>query len=959
MKRIYLLGVLMFLPLLIMAQSNSEFRATWVISWDLVNRYQSVEENKELCRKILDNHKKANMNAVLWQVRQSGTAYYKSSFEPWGYYAGGTNPGYDIFDYAVTEAHKRNLEIHAWFNVFHCSSIVYGAPAAVHPEWVCTNQNGEFMTNNRCLSPGIPEVRDYLIRVAMEIVRKYDIDGLHMDFVRWNEYTEDDMRTALPKEAELQVLDGHITQEQIDRLNDTGTLRYIYDVQHPYNGGVPSGFSSWDDWRRWTVTEFVKVLHDSIQSVKPWVKLSAAVLGKYNWDGWQGYGTVYQDAALWFNEGYVDHLMPMHYHWTSPMEFYSMLAGPNGDNNYNNCWGKYIQKGIQQGRLYSVGPGSYILSDRGVWGNHESIVKKVREIDWVDGFQFFSYATWLTRNYWDEARNKLFPTIAKIGNTVSADSTAPDAPDITITRLDTMVYRISVTQVATGDDPAWFVIYRGRDSTLTKDKSSIILIKFSDEGFHYNDYIEERRGGYFYYGVSAADRFWNESEISNIVRTDELPHESVFPEPPIMQYVKKLDNGYEVKWKHSGVNDCMGYRLYGKAVDTDWYLLLNESTLDAGTTQAVVNTAIEEVPWYFMVRAVGLGPAAHESVDSDVYGTYRSDTQKVLIVDAFDRMTGEWKSATHPFAKRVAESLSRLNISFDCASDEAFEDKYVLPDDYKAVIWLAGDAVGQDEAVSYNNMSYLANYLKRGGGLLISGSEIAYDLDYKGNFQDKKFIHEYLKTTYRSNGSAGNGYQVEGDEGGIFQNLTFEYDNGEHGFRVLTPDIIDTTGGSVPCLNYFGSPDFAGTQYRGSIGNGTDEARVITLGFPCEAIYAVEQLDQFFDRVLEFFTITGSIDIAEPARVADRFTMCRNYPNPFNAATNIQFSIDEAMDLSVDIYNIRGQVVYSQAYSYDQAGLKTMKWDGADQSSGVYHYRIYRTDAGQQTIHFGKMLYLK
>ena len=199
MKKLLLTMMLILVPVLIFAQPNTEFRSTWVISWDLVNRYLNVDGNKELCRDIMDNHARANMNAVIWQARQSGTAYYKSSYEPWGYYTGGTNPGYDILEYAVEQAHKRNMELHAWFNVFHCSSVVFGAPASKHPEWVCTNKYGEFMTNHRCLSPGIPEVREYLINVAMEIVRKYDIDGLHLDFVRWNEYTEDDMTSALTK----------------------------------------------------------------------------------------------------------------------------------------------------------------------------------------------------------------------------------------------------------------------------------------------------------------------------------------------------------------------------------------------------------------------------------------------------------------------------------------------------------------------------------------------------------------------------------------------------------------------------------------------------------------------------------------------------------------------------------------------------------------------------------------
>ena len=93
--RHFLLIISLLLSLNLFAQNNEEFRSTWVITWEHINRFASVEQNKANVRAILDDHVKANMNAVLWQARQSGTAYYNSSFEPWGYYAGSAYPGYD------------------------------------------------------------------------------------------------------------------------------------------------------------------------------------------------------------------------------------------------------------------------------------------------------------------------------------------------------------------------------------------------------------------------------------------------------------------------------------------------------------------------------------------------------------------------------------------------------------------------------------------------------------------------------------------------------------------------------------------------------------------------------------------------------------------------------------------------------------------------------------------------
>ena len=117
--------------------TNAEFRATWIVTWEWINGNNSVDGNKNLTRTILDNHKKANMNAVVWQARQGGTVYFESSYEPWGSYAGGRRPGYDALAYAIEEAHRRDMEFHAWFNVFHTSSTSPGTPAGDHPEWIC------------------------------------------------------------------------------------------------------------------------------------------------------------------------------------------------------------------------------------------------------------------------------------------------------------------------------------------------------------------------------------------------------------------------------------------------------------------------------------------------------------------------------------------------------------------------------------------------------------------------------------------------------------------------------------------------------------------------------------------------------------------------------------------------------------------------------------------------------
>jgi uncharacterized lipoprotein YddW (UPF0748 family) len=496
-------------------QANNEFRATWVITWEHIDQYKNPGQNMEKIRKIMSDHKAANMNAVIFQVRQSGTAYYQSSYEPWGYYAGYQYPGYDPLEYAIEEAHKHGLELHAWFNVFQTSSTYPGTPAAEHPEWICRDQNGIPMTSYRSVSPGLEEVKNYTINVAMEIVRNYDIDGLHLDYIRWNEHTNTG-REAVEPIMELQRRDGLISSEELQNLNNNPSGRYLYDYNHRFSSGIPEGFDSWENWWRWSVTTFVETLHDSIQSVKPQVRLSAAVLGKYNWSGWQGYGTVYQDGAKWYNEGSIDHIMPMSYHWTTASGFTGML-----EDNCPQCWRIFVEPGLESGRSFTVGPGSYILDENNVWYRHPDIVANIRSINWVKGFQFFSYRSWDENNYFNTAGQSFFQGKTKVHPTPNIFSIRPNKPLLAINAVDSVTMELTVYP-STTNESGWLIIYRSMDPMATPDIGEIISIQYKSENITYTDYLSDTDLVYQYFATQT-DRFWNESESSNRVYTSSGP----------------------------------------------------------------------------------------------------------------------------------------------------------------------------------------------------------------------------------------------------------------------------------------------------------------------------------------------------------------------------------------------------------------------------------------------------
>jgi len=515
MKKYFLCGLL-FCCSALWAAETSEFRATWVITWEIYGGHQPVETVKARIRKILDDHEKANMNAVVWQVRQAGTAYYASSFEPWGSYLDSMDPGFDPLAYAIEQAHNRGLELHAWFNSFQCSSTAPGSPSGDHPEWVCRNSSDQPMNASRALSPGLAAVRAYTVAVAMDLVRRYDIDGLHLDYVRWN---EESGAAALQKEPARPKLDGQISEAELADLQANMASRYLYDVEHPYSAGVPAGFGSWEEWWRWSVTEFVHTLHDSVQAAKPWVRLSAAVLGNYNWGGWQGYGTVYQDAALWFNRGYVDQLMPMHYHWTVGADFYKMLAGPS------NSWGPFLQEGIAAGRLYSVGPPSYILSENRIMDHHAEIVDYCRMVPWVDGFQFFSYGTWEDNVFFSEAAASFFSNKTKIRAARFLSTATPESPGVAVNRRDSLTYEVTVTLPAGLTTPQRIALYRIEENTPRPDQDPLLRILWCGGSASYTDHFDglQDHAGSFYYYATTLDRFWNESLPSNVAEAGPVP----------------------------------------------------------------------------------------------------------------------------------------------------------------------------------------------------------------------------------------------------------------------------------------------------------------------------------------------------------------------------------------------------------------------------------------------------
>jgi uncharacterized lipoprotein YddW (UPF0748 family) len=277
-----------------------EFRGVWVatvsnIDWPS-KRGLPVEQQKQELLAILDRAAELKLNAVIFQVRTAGDALYASELEPWSEYLSGVQgkapePFYDPLEFAVTEAHRRGLELHAWFNPYrarHPSARSADAPTHLgqtRPDIV--HRYGTHLW----MDPGEPAVQDHTTRVVLDVVTRYDVDGVHIDdyFYPYRERDRNNKEIPFP--------------------DDASWKRYR----------ASGGTLSRDDWRRNNVDRLIERVYREIKQTKPWVKFGISPFGIWRpgypaqIGGFDAYEQLYADSRKWLNEGWVDYFTPQLY----------------------------------------------------------------------------------------------------------------------------------------------------------------------------------------------------------------------------------------------------------------------------------------------------------------------------------------------------------------------------------------------------------------------------------------------------------------------------------------------------------------------------------------------------------------------------------------------------------------------------------------------------------------------
>lgn len=277
-----------------------EFRGVWVatvanIDWPSKPGLPTKTQQAELLA-ILDTCQKLHFNAVVLQVRPMCDALYSSKLEPWSEFLSGElgkapQPFWDPLEFAVREAHRRGLELHAWFNPYraHHPSAKSAIPSShlVKKRPDLARPYGK----HHWLVPTNQDVQDHSLAVFLDVVKRYDIDGIHIDDYFYP-YKEKDASGKL-----------------IPFPDDDSWAAY------QKSGGTLSR----DDWRRDAVNRFIQRLYLQVKLLKPHVKVGISPFGIWRpgyppgIQGFDQYAELYADAKLWLNKGWIDYFTPQLY----------------------------------------------------------------------------------------------------------------------------------------------------------------------------------------------------------------------------------------------------------------------------------------------------------------------------------------------------------------------------------------------------------------------------------------------------------------------------------------------------------------------------------------------------------------------------------------------------------------------------------------------------------------------
>lgn len=471
-----------------------EFRAAWIatvsnIDWPSKPGLSSIQQQQEFVQR-LEQLKKLGCNVVIVQVRPASDAFYESAEEPWSRFLTGRQgqppfPFYDPLQFMITEAHKRNMEFHAWFNPFRALTDSKKNPnppdhvTRKHPDWVVSYGGKSY------LNPGIPETREYVIKIILDVVKRYDIDAVH--------------------------LDDYFYPYRIAGVEFGDASTFTKYRQH---------FTSKDEWRRNNVNLFVSTLNTNIKRIKHYVKFGISPFGVWRnaskdaegsptRGGQTCYDDLYSDVVLWMQKGWIDYLLPQLYweHGHRAAAFDVLLP----------WWEAH-----SYGRHMYYGLGVYRMTDavKGPWTGTRELLSQIADIRYNTanpGYSFYSTSSF------DKIRIPISDSIEKYNAAYAfppamkwIDSIAPSAPSVKAIPSSQGTL-LKWQQDKKDRETVCYAVYRfiNEEAINISHAENIINVVQADE------YLDKSANKYknVRYVVTALDRLWNESIPSNIAAT--------------------------------------------------------------------------------------------------------------------------------------------------------------------------------------------------------------------------------------------------------------------------------------------------------------------------------------------------------------------------------------------------------------------------------------------------------
>lgn len=489
MRRILpLFIVFCLLVLQLQAQSSKrEFRGAWIatvanIDWPSKPGLAAVEQKQQFVRQ-LDMLQSLGCNAVIVQVRPVADALYASKKEPWSHYLTGRAgeapfPYYDPLIFMIEETHKRNMEFHAWFNPFRA---LMDSKKNPHPQNHVTHAHKEWIINyggKAYVDPGIPEAREYVIDVIVDVVKRYDIDAVH--------------------------LDDYFYPYRVPNQQFGDTKSYA-----KYGKGTDK-----DDWRRDNVSRFISLLNTSIKSEKSWMKLGISPFGIWRnksmdpegsdtRGGQTTYDDLYADVLMWMQKGWVDYMMPQlyweHSHKAAPFSVLQPWW-------YEHCYKRHVYYGLGLYRMTTA--------KSGPWASPAELLWQLRDIRGHcpnSGYSFYSASCFdrVKPAVIDSLKNSYAKYPALIPPMTWLDDQAPAAPVAKITGS-----KLEWHTPAQDKEPLRYVVYRFAHNEQIDLERNDCIVSIQQETTYK---IPAGHKGATYV-ITALDRLWNESEASNAVK---------------------------------------------------------------------------------------------------------------------------------------------------------------------------------------------------------------------------------------------------------------------------------------------------------------------------------------------------------------------------------------------------------------------------------------------------------